>query len=110
MKRRLIAAGAALALSLAGATLVHAQGYGYGPGMMGGYGWGGGWGFGMIGMLLWWVLIVLGIVLLAKWLFSGAPGRGGHVSRDRSLDILKERYARGEIDKKEFEEKKRDLA
>jgi len=109
MKRNLIAAGAALATTMAGAPLAYAQGYGYGPGMMGGYGWGGGWGFGMIGMLLWWALIILGIVLLAKWIFGGAAGRGGHESRDRSLDILKERYARGEIDKKEFEDKKRDL-
>ena len=66
--------------------------------------------FGMIGMLLWWLLIILGIVLLAKWLFSGAPGGGGRHSENRALEILRERYARGEIDRKEFEERKRDLA
>jgi putative membrane protein len=109
MKRKIAAAVAALATGFAVAPLAYGQGYGYGPGgMMGGYGWGGGSGFGMIGMLLWWVLIVLGIVLLAKWLFSGGPG-GGRASGDRALEILKERYARGEIDKQEFEEKKRDL-
>lgn len=109
MKRNIAAAIAALAIGLAATPLAFAQGYGYGPGgMMGGYGWGGGSGFGMIGMLLWWVLIVLGIVLLAKWLFSGGPG-GGRASGDRALEILKERYARGEIDKNEFEQKKRDL-
>jgi len=69
----------------------------------------GDWGFGMIGMLLWWVLIILGIVLLARWIFSGSPGRGGDWSRGRALDMLKERYARGEIDKKEFDDKKSDL-
>ena len=105
----MVRAAASVALWLGAATAAHAQGYGYGPGMMGGYGWGGGWGFGMIGMLLWWALIILGIVLLAKWIFGGSAGRGGHESRDRSLDIVKERYARGEIDKKEFEDKKRDL-
>lgn len=88
-------------------TLAHAQGYG--PGMMGGYGWGGGWGFGVIGMVLWWILIVLGIVLLARWLLSGSPKRGRHVSGDRALVILRERYARGEIDKQAYEERKRDL-
>jgi putative membrane protein len=108
MKRKLAVAGVALATGLAGATCAYGQGYGYGPGMMGGYGWGHGWAFGMIGMLLWWVLIILGIVLLAKWLFTGMPG-GRHAPGDRALEILKERYARGEIDKKEFEERKRDL-
>jgi putative membrane protein len=111
MKRSFAAATAALATGLAAAPIAFAQsyGYGYGPGgMMGGYGWGSGWGFGLIGMVLWWVLIVLGIVLLAKWLFSGGLG-AGRASGDRALEILKERYARGEIDKQEFEEKKRDL-
>ncbi|HVB48949.1 MAG TPA: SHOCT domain-containing protein [Burkholderiales bacterium] len=111
MKHRLIAPGAALAMALSATTLAHAQGYGFGPGMMGGYGLGGGygWGFGMVGMLLWWVLLILGIVLLVKWLFRGAAGHGEREAGKRPLDILKERYARGEIDKKEFEEKKRDL-
>jgi len=72
-----------------------------------GWGWGGGWGMlGFAHMLLWWVLIILGIVVLAKWLFGGASRRPGG---DRPLDILKERYARGEINKEEFEQKKRDL-
>ena len=74
-----------------------------------GWGWGGGWGLlGAVHMVLWWVLIILGIVVLGKWLFGGMGGgerSGGH----RSLDILKERYARGEINKEEFEQKKRDL-
>lgn len=74
-------------------------------------GWGGGWGwswFGMIHMVLWWFLIILGIVVLAKWLFGGASaGRGP--SEDRALAILRERYARGDIDKTEFEARKRDL-
>ena len=108
MKRNLAGAATALATGLAATPLAYAQGYGYGPGMMGGYGWGGGSGFGMIGMLLWWVLIVLGIVLIAKWLLSGGPG-GGRAAGDRALEILKERYARGDIDKDEFEQKKRDL-
>jgi putative membrane protein len=108
MKRKLGAEALALATGLVVASNAYGQGYGYGPGMMDGYGWGHGWAFGMIGMLLWWVLIILGIGLLAKWLFSGAGG-GRHPPGNRALEILKERYARGEIDKKEFEERKRDL-
>jgi len=59
-------------------------------------------------MVLWWVLIILGIAVLAKWLFrSGA--QDGRATGGNALEILKERYARGEIGKDEFEQKKRDL-
>lgn len=69
--------------------------------MMGyGYGW-----FGWLGSILWGVLIIIVIVFLVKWL---KHGRGWRESS--ALEILKERYARGEIEKKEFEEKKKDLS
>ena len=74
-------------------------------------GWGGGWGwswFGIVHMVLWWFLIVLGIVVLAKWLFGGGgSSRAG--GEDRALSILRERFARGEIDKQEFDARRRDL-
>lgn len=108
MKFGLISAAAGLAAAFGAMPIAHAQGYG--PGMMGGGGWAGGGGFAMIGMLLWWVLIIVGIVLLLKGIFGTSLGRGGHRSRDRSLDVLRERYARGEIDKKEFDDRKRDLS
>jgi len=77
-------------------------------GDMGGWGWG--WGlFGVAHMLLWWVLIILGIVVLAKWLF-GASSRRDDRPGNRALEILAERYARGEINKEEYEHKKKDLA
>ena len=70
--------------------------------MMGYSGWG---GFGWIFMIVFWVLIILGVVALVRYL-----GRSGQQQEHRTpLDILKERYARGEINKKEFEEKKKDL-
>ena len=110
MKRRLMALETGLAMGLLSASFAYGQGYGSGPGMMGGYGpEGWGWGIGMIGMLLWWVLVILGIVLLARWIFGASHGHGGRAAAGRALEILKQRYARGEIDKKEFEEKKRDL-
>ncbi|MEW5707470.1 SHOCT domain-containing protein [Pelomicrobium sp. G1] len=76
-----------------------------------GYGWGWGMGFGMISMVLFWVLVILGIVILVKWIAAGSSSGGGSAPREKTaLDILKERYARGEIDREEFEQKKRDLA
>ena len=65
-------------------------------------------GFGMISMVLFWVLVVLGIVVLVRRVGGSSVSSGPPPSKT-ALDILNERYARGEIDKQEFEEKKRDL-
>jgi len=70
-----------------------------------GFGFGGG-GMG-IGMLLFWGLIIAAIVVLARG-FRGVS-RGDGVRNRTPLEILGERYARGEIDKTEFEQKRRDL-
>ena len=73
-----------------------------------GFGWGWGMGFGMISMVLFWVLIILGIVVLVRWV-GGSSASSGTPASKTALDILNERYARGEIEKPEFEEKKRAL-
>jgi putative membrane protein len=95
---------------LAAAAQTSSPGYNYGPGMM----WGWGWSamiFGPLFMLLVLAVGVAVIVLLVRWL--GAPWHSAppyHTSSGRTaLDILKERYARGEIDKEEFEERRRVL-
>lgn len=78
--------------------------------MWGDMGWWGGWGvFGAVTMLLWWALLIVGIAVLIKWLLGGLRRPAGPAP-DRALEVLRERYARGEIDKEEFDQRKRDLA
>lgn len=78
-----------------------------GNSMMGDWSWGG--GVSMFLMPLFWILVIVGVVLLIVWLVNQTSSTSSSGSGKSATDILKERYARGEIDKKEFEEKKRDL-
>ena len=75
-----------------------------GPGMMGN--WGMGW-FGGIFMMVFWILIIIALVFFIRWLVRSTDrNQSREVNESRALEILKERYARGEIDTEEFEEKK----
>jgi putative membrane protein len=78
----------------------------HGPGMMN-WGYGMGW-IGPIAMVLFWVAVIVGIIFLIRWLVLSSRSTT-HKAEDSAMDILKKRYARGEINKKEFEEKKKDL-
>ncbi len=70
------------------------------------YGWGG-MGFGGAGMLVFWLLLIAIVAIGLRWLVPGRTPRAG--PEDTPLDILKRRYARGEIDQDEFERAKRAL-
>jgi putative membrane protein len=69
-----------------------------------------GFGSGMMGYGSWilWVLtlipVIIGLAVLIWYLWQG-----GKREKESALEILKKRYARGEISKEEFEEKKKDL-
>ncbi len=65
-----------------------------------------GYGYGGIVMWIFWILLIVLVVWLLKNVISGQA----NMPRSHSaLEILEQRYAKGEIDKEEFEEKKRDL-
>ena len=69
--------------------------------------WWWGWGLGIMAMMfLFWLLVITGFIIGLRWLL----GKGKQEKDDAALKILRERYARGEITKEEFEEKKKDLA
>ncbi len=67
------------------------------------------WGAGglvmMFMMLAFWGLIIAGLVVGLRWLV----GQGRPAAHDEALEILRQRYARGEIDKQEFDTRRRDL-
>ena len=111
---KIVAAGSALSLLCSAAwaqTPSDADKYFYGPHMMW---WGGGYAMilGPLFMILVLAVLIAAVVLLARW--AGGPWPGTfpthHMPPGRApLDILKERFARGEIDKDEFEQRRRVL-
>jgi putative membrane protein len=62
-------------------------------------------------MIIFAILIIVGLFFFIKYLNQNSKGETGWMfsTSPKGLDTLRERYARGEIDKQEFEEKKKDL-
>ena len=61
-------------------------------------------------MIVFWVAVIAGIIFLIRWLILSARSGTKELSReDSALEILRKRYAQGEINKEEFEEKIKDL-
>ena len=69
----------------------------------------GGMGIWMLLNAVFWVLVIGGIILLVVWTVQKTTGGRAGRSQESALEILKKRYARGEITKEEYEEKKRDM-
>ena len=68
-----------------------------------------GYGFGLIGAIIeviWWVIIIAIIIFSFRWVIK----QSHHWRKDRTpLEILKERYAKGDIDREEYEDMKKEL-
>jgi putative membrane protein len=91
-----------------------------GPGMMGGYGppggqagsWSWGWGLamglGMLAMLAFWGALIVGVVLLVRWLLTASSGPGPR-SPETALEVLRRRYAAGEISREEYLQMRQEL-
>ena len=103
--------GAAALTALAAPALVWADGVHQGAGEFG-HMWGGGWGWmvgGPLMMILFVALIVALVVLMVRWL-GGVGGGTSQGPREKTpLDILEERFARGEIEREEFEQSRQTL-
>ena len=67
--------------------------------------WGDHWMFGGF-MWLFWIAVFVALIFLIRWFVQ--QGKAGE-PKESALDILKKRYAKGEMDKEEFEAKKKDL-
>lgn len=79
-----------------------------GPGWMG---WGGSGWFGIFHMILFWVVLVALIIFLIRLFVSSRHTDPNSIHHQASaFEVLKKRYARGEIDKEEFESKKKELS
>ena len=77
--------------------------------MIGWFGGGIGW-LGMILCLIFFILIIIGVIFLIVWIVKKATYSGNEAKTGSStLEVLKERYAKGEITKEQYEDVKKDL-
>lgn len=72
--------------------------------------WNGGWGmmgaWGMLPMLLFWI----GLILLIVWVVRAAIGSNPSSRDTNARELLDQRYARGELTRKEYEQIKKDIS
>lgn len=103
MLDRSIAVSAAILATLSAQSAAWADDRVYPYHMM----WGGSWFMGPLMMLVFFGVLVVLVVLLVRWLGHFGPSGRPEGPGSRAIAILEERFARGEIDRQEFEEKKR---
>ena len=103
--KRILAVAATLQILALWPTLASAQ-------PMGDRDYSGSWGwghmmFGGVMMFAFWGAIILLVVLAVRWMTMGDTVGRSEARRPTPLDILQERFARGDIDKDEYEERRR---
>ena len=107
----LLSIGVSAILIAVGVWFLYNHSFGVWPGhgrwAMGHHGMMGG-GMGIV-MMIFWIVLVAAVVLLFSGLVNGLRGTKQNQEGLSALEIIKQRYARGEIDKTEFEEKQCDL-
>ena len=73
-------------------------------------GWGMGWvGLGIVHVLLFWAVVIFAVLALIRLLSGTKAKHGDDSGQRRPLDILRERYARGQIDQAEYQRMRREL-
>lgn len=60
-------------------------------------------------MIVFWILVIIGLIFMIKWLIQTNKGREDGDRESRAVEILKDRYVKGEIDKSQFETMETDL-
>lgn len=100
----LLVATVVLSTVTGGMMMSHMRGFGAPQG--GGWMWGFGMGLGGLMMLLFWGALIAGIVLLARSINGGGADAPWETT---SLDVLKRRYAAGEITREQYEQMRRDI-
>lgn len=107
MTKQLI--GLTAVLGRAPSALAQGGGHMNGYGMMG-WGYGMGWWGGIL-MILFWAVVIAGVVYLVKWIAAQGEKKGPPPGPPESaLDILNKRYAKGEISKEDYERIKKDIS
>lgn len=105
MKALLVILGAGLlAPALSWAQQYGGPGNYWGPHMM----WGGGYWGGSF-MIIFWILVIVAIFLGIRWAVRSGGSASAPDRKETALDVLKRRYASGEIDRDQFMSMKKDL-
>ncbi|HYU21377.1 MAG TPA: SHOCT domain-containing protein [Chloroflexota bacterium] len=110
----LVLIGPMMAGTMMGPGIMMGPGMMWSPGPQGapsgvtGWSWGMGMAFGWLAMLAFWGTLIVGVILLMRSLMGGAA-RPGSPTSESALDILKRRYAEGEIDQATYERMRREL-
>lgn len=100
--------GGLMGFGMMGPGMMWGWGYGRPDGQVGGWPWGLAVGLGLLSMIAFWGAIIVGIVLLVRWLSSmGGEPRSG--AQESALDILRRRFAAGELTQEQYDQMRRVL-